>query len=126
MHLFICWCGLGWLNSYMRIREIIRTTQDWLDQLGATPAGRAQTVKIDQIQQDMEDEQEHGIARVTSQNALHHKYATLQDLEYAIKKRFPEKPAQRPAKQKQIKHASPTERAWVRKMAKAALKKRSK
>jgi len=126
MHLFICWCGLGWLNSYMRIREIIRTTQDWLDQLGATPAGRAQTVKIDQIQKDMEDEQEHGIARVTSQNALHHKYATLQDLEYAIKKRFPEKPAKRPAKQKKVKHASPTERAWVHKMAKAALKKRSK
>ena len=106
MHLFICWCGLGWLNSYMRIREITRTSQGWLDQLGATPAGRAQTVKIDQIQKDMEDEQEHGIARVTSQNALHHKYATLQDLEYAIKKRFPEKPAKRPAKQKQVKHAS--------------------
>ena len=126
MHLFICWCGLGWLNSYMRIREIIRTTQDWLDQLGATPAGRANAAKIDKNQQDMEDEQEHGIARVTSQNALHHKYATLQDLEYAIKKRFPEKPAKRPAKQKQVKHASAAERAWVRKMAQSALKKRSK
>ena len=110
----------------MRIREITRTSQGWLDQLGATPAGRAQTVKIDQIQKDMADEQEHGIARVTSQNALHHKYATLQDLEYALKKRVRPKPAQRRLKRKKVKHASAAERAWVRKMAKAALKKRTK
>jgi hypothetical protein len=110
----------------MRIREITRTTQNWLDQLGPSPRGRAQTVKIDQIQKDMEDEQEHGTARVTSQNALHHKYATPQDLEYAIKKRFPEKPTRKPTPQKKVKHASAAERAWVRKMAKAALKKRSK
>lgn len=110
----------------MRIREITRTTQDWLDQLGRTPAGRANAAKIDQIQQDMEDEQEYGAVPVTSQNALHHRYATPQDLEYAIKKRFPAKSARKPTSQKQIKHASPSERARVRKMAQAALKKRTK
>ena len=110
----------------MRIREITRTTQNWLDQLGPSPRGRAQTVKIDQIQKDMEDAKEYGTARVTSQNALHHKYATLQDLEYAIKKRFPAKPTRKPTPQKKVKHASAAERAWVRKMAQSALKKRSK
>ena len=110
----------------MRIREITRTSQDWLDQLGRTPAGRANAAKIDQIQQDMEDEQEHGVVPVTSQNALLHRYATPQDLEYAIKKRVPAKPARKPIPQKQIKSASPSERARVRKMAQAALKKRTK
>ena len=74
----------------------------------------------------MEDEQEHGVVPVTNQNALLHRYATPQDLEYAIKKRVPAKPARKPIPQKKVKHASPTERAWVRKMAQSALKKRSK
>ena len=109
------------LNTSMRITELGINTAAWRNSI----RGRASTAEIDRIQQDMEDEQQHGAVPVTAANTALARHATAQDLEHALKKLLPFQSAKQ-SPQPHVPHASAAERAWVRKMAQAAVRKRSK